>query len=411
MSDNSFSSYLPKSSRRKKKRQNSRPVPINSFLTSLKPQISNKSRQVKKLPDKITVDFEEFNIFYIDRKIKDNIKEKISSVDDLKNDLTKMLNMINSTKDPVSKTLGLHEVNILRRRIQDLESTFELNLYIYRTIDLIEEYRKILSQETYSFVITNESQTKDANRVKNKKRDVLSRYLLIAQEYINLVNYQQKYQQMLCDNCGNTNFILDNDDSIYICTDCGTAIEILDDTPSYKDTDRVNMSSRYTYSKRGHFIHAIKCFQGIQNTDPKRIENIVQVLLKEINIHNLTRETVNKDHIYMFLNEKDLSKHYEDLNLLHHIITGENCPDISMYENSLLELFDKQEEAYTKVELPDRINALNVNYKLYKLLQKLNYPIRKDDFYILKTKNKEIEHDEKMKEAWELLGWNWIETY
>jgi len=54
---------------------------------------------------------------------------------------------------------------------------------------------------------------------------------------------------------------------------------------------------------------------------------------------------------------------------------------------------------------------LNVYYKLYKLLQRNGFNCHKDEFYILKTKAKEDEHDEKMKKAWRILGWDWIETF
>jgi hypothetical protein len=56
------------------------------------------------------------------------------------------------------------------------------------------------------------------------------------------------------------------------------------------------------------------------------------------------------------------------------------------------------------------INSINVYYKLLKLLQHIGKPFKKSDFYILKTKTKEDEHDDKMKKAWNLLGWSWIET-
>ena len=127
-------------------------------------------------------------------------------------------------------------------------------------------------------------------------------------------------------------------------------------------------------------------------------------------LHGLTKETVTKDQLYMFLSERKLSKHYEDLNLLFHIITGVKCPNISHLEDQLLELFDQQEEKLTEVLEDTRDNSLNVNYKLYKLLQKLGYPCCKDEFYILKTKAKEDEHDEALKECWELLGWRWLQT-
>src|SRR6185503_15511622 len=112
-----------------------------------------------------------------------------------------------------------------------------------------------------------------------------------------------------------------------------------------------------------------------------------------------------------FLAEQNLSCHYDDINLLFHIITGEPCPDLSNIVEGLYEDFDKLEEVLSQIKDENRSNSLTVNYKLYKLLQKWAFPCRKSDFYILKTKTKEDEHDEKMKEAWDILGWSWIPTF
>ena len=75
-----------------------------------------------------------------------------------------------------------------------------------------------------------------------------------------------------------------------------------------------------------------------------------------------------------------LSKHYGDINLIYSVITGTPAPDISEYEAELLEMFDETEEAYEKVKDPGRINSLNVNFKLFKLLQRIGYPVQTGRF-------------------------------
>ena len=66
-------------------------------------------------------------------------------------------------------------------------------------------------------------------------------------------------------------------------------------------------------------------------------------------------------------------------------------------------MFDQTEEAYKEVKDFDRMNSLNVNWKLYKLLQLLDYPCKKDDFFCLKTPTKQGEHEEKWEEMIYLL--------
>lgn len=410
-----FCKYLPHASENVNKSSRNHPEisgtsPQGNFF--FQPDYSSPSTRTRKptrtrdVQKQYKVDSTEFNIFHIDDKIQEKLKGNIDTLPLLVQELGKA-KWIMDHGTPTERVQASHNVSKLRSKIQDIETTFELGFYILQTNHLLEEYRQIVNSSSgTSFVKTRSSHLDEHKRRKN---EILSRFLKIAKEYIDISNYTVEPQKLEC-SCGSSDFRFDIDTSVYICKTCATEHQVLDDSPAYKDTDRVNMSSRYIYTRKGHLIDAMKRFQGIQNTDPVRIERVVQILQDEIKLHNLSKDKVTKDHLYMFLSEKGLSQHYEDLNLLYHIITGEKCPDISHLEDELIDLFIKQEEAYRQVKTADRTNSLNVNYKLYKLLQKVGFPCKKDDFYILKTKVKEDEHDETMQKAWAYLGWDWIPT-
>lgn len=454
MSNNSkgFCQYLPSNKRKPKptkKGRKSRPskTPAPSFLSappsstptassrskggarrSSKPRSgktssasSTRSERPRKTgwwragASKMKIDARDYNIFHIDSKIRDKLSANISTVKELECDLTKTLWILKNGDDPAQKVLAKHQASLLRKRIQDLESTLELTFYIFRTADLLEEYRTLIKSAGARSFVSVEPAKYDTNTA--RMNELVSQYLCIAQDYVELENLSRRPKKLVCPACQGIDFHLSiDDDSIYICSTCSTEVEILDDAPSFKDTDRVNMASKYTYTRKGHFIDAVKRFQGTQNTDPKKIQDAVVVVEEEMEKHNLIsdqgqKNSVSKDHIYGFLSERGLSNHYDDLNLIFHIVTGDDCPNISEFVDDLLEDFDKLEEVLEEIKDDDRINSLSVNYKLYKLLQRRGYPCRKDDFYILKTKTKEDEHDEKMKEAWNILGWNWIPTF
>lgn len=357
-----------------------------------------------------SVNLRECNIFHIDLVIKQNLSSKISSLPDLEKDLE---NILADAKFGIANTAMLEKQSlILRTRIRDLESTFELGLYIHKTADILEKYRKSLSSETSrSFIyVNNETTIKESN----EREELISKYVAVAREYIIIENHNYKPEKFLCSSCLSDDIRRSIDDeSLYICASCGTEIEILDDTPTFKDADRVSISNRYTYSRRGHFIDAMKKFQGKHNIDSEVLKDVVNNLMKELKLHNLTIDTVTKDHIYMFLSEKKLSSHYDDIHLIFHLITGKPCADFSQLESKILYLFEQQEQALSTAAGggEGRDNSINVYYKLYKLLQKVKYPCKKGDFYILKTKTKEDEHDEIMKKAWKILGWAWLDTY
>lgn len=370
---------------------------------------TTKNHVKKAVPviHKNVIDMKESNVLDVDRTIKTNFcveKKTLASLrEKLKN--SERIKFVNQQEKN-------EYVSDLRKKIKDIESSAGFLLYMFKTSDLLDEVKRIRSSpSTKNFLVT-------ARDSENEKENILVfKFIGIAQMYIRIDNTIQAPKKMCCSNCGSTNLRLSNDDeSFYVCKVCFAEREILDDTPSFKDTDRVNMTSKYTYTRRGHFNDAVKKFQGTQNIDPNKIKYVVDVLVEEIRKHNLIPEqnqknSVSKDHIYTFLSEQGLSRHYDDINLLFRTITGEPCPDLTPILDNLYEDFDKLEEVLSQIKDENRSNSLTVNYKLYKLLQRWKFPCRKGDFYILKTKTKEDEHDEKMKEAFEILGWEWIPTF
>lgn len=416
-----FCSYLPPSKKKTKKK----PVKRNELISNITdiaenfflipgvkreqtPISKNKEKKKNVRNEKIKVNTKDLNIFHIDSEIQKKLESKIHIMSDLENELGKMLWVLQHSNNSVDKNLASKKASMLRQSIQDLETSLELALYMFKTSDILEEYRSLIDNSgPQSFINLNPQKPNSADR---RKKELISQFLCVAKDYIEIENNTQNFEKIICPECSSIDFDFDDENSIYVCKDCRVEIEILDDSPSFKDTDRVNMSSRFSYTRRGHFITSMKRFQGTQNVDPKKINRVVDVLKEQMELHGLTKETVTKDQLYMFLADCKFSKHYEDLNLLYHIITEKPCPNISHVEDKILELFDKQEAALCVVLEDVRDNSLNVNYKLYKLLQKVNFPCKKDDFYILKTKTKEDEHDDSMKKAWKLLDWTWINT-
>ena len=320
------------------------------------------------------------------------------------------------SKNGISRAEQLNAKRLIleiRNTIRDLESTHEYGLYVLKTHPIIEEYKRINQRnKEISFVRTQPQLTPDEVR----KNELTERFMHIASEYVHVENYSIKVRRLVCTNCDSVELIpLMGSETLYVCDICHAETEMLNEKPSFSDTERINMSSRYIYTKLGHFISAIKKYQGTQNVDPGKIGNVVEILKSQMHLHNLTSKTVTKEQLYMFLSEGNkedrLSDYYEDIHLIYHIITDKPCQDIGIHEEELISMFVQFEDAYLHVKDPERKNSLNVYYKLYKFLQRLGVNVGKSDFFMLKTEAKEKDHDEKMKEAWDILGWGWIDTF
>ena len=367
----------------------------NSFIKELAP-IDNRSKIKQKKNEQpeykkgLNIESAECDIVYIDEDIKKNLVSKRNILDSLKIELGTMKWIINNSADRLDIMQAIEESDNLRKKIQDIELGFEYSLYILRTADIISEY-KILTDVTKSVSFIKTFATRDETKIHKRNKLILD-YFRIAKEYTDLQNYKQKITKPVCDSCHSTTFTYTGEGDFLLVCECGNTMEQLDDAPTFKDAERVNMSSRYTYTCRGHFVEAMNRFEGKQNTEIN--VDVIEMLKKEVRLHRLTSETATKDQIYMFMTEKKLSEYYADINLIYFKITNKNPPDITEFRNELLEMHDQIEEAYMEVKDADRLNSLNVNWKLYKLLQLLGYTCKKDDFFCLKTPTKQWEHEQ-----------------
>jgi len=181
--------------------------------------------------------------------------------------------------------------------------------------------------------------------------------------------------------------------------------------------DRVNMSSKYSYDRKVHFRDCINQYQGKQNST---IDNKVYTDLEEqfdrhhllIGDKNTERSArfrrITKEHIAMFLKDLGYTKHYENINLIHYVITGVKPDDISYLEDKLLNDFDLLIDTYDKKfrNKISRTNFINTQYVLYQFLRRYKHPCKREDFVMLKTVERQTFHDEITKACFEELGWN-----
>lgn len=396
--------------------------PISAFLS---PEAPKKVLNSKSVANRLNVDSTEDSVFQvvdvkvtslnqIDCIIKDILIKRGKTIPALEDTLLSYISSL-KTSSPKEREIINNNIRSIRKKILSIQSSFDYGYYVLRTQDILSEYEEILkSTSSRSFVVSNiEDVDNEANNSDTIRRsDLYDRYISVAKEYVKIGGLVKKRRQISCPNCdGKITHRSLVDETTVICGSCSVEIDTLDDTPTFKDTDRVNMTCKYNYTRKGHFIDSLKKHQGKQSINSDILVSILVTMRTEMKYHHLTESTVTKDHIYKFLAEKKLSAHYEDLNLIYSILTSKPCFDFCDIEYTLLELFDIQEEALNDISKNGgRVNSINVYYKILKLLQHMKYPTKKSDFYILKTTTKKDEHDEHMKQAWSCLGWPWIET-
>lgn len=334
----------------------------------------------------------------------------------------------------------------LQKEIGNMESHFEqmdnfslLNFYLLFSVPLMEKYKKVCTQRVQLHFMTREDD--NMKRIQKEKEKMIQEYLFLTNQLFqnfhflkdiihDIHSYTENVQQsskmcptipntnLVCEQCKNATYF-DIFDNQSVCRECGIVIDqFQNNILSFKDIERVNISSKYTYDRRTHFRDCFYQFQGKQNvTIPNSLyEGITQQLFSHgiipENHQDLPKEMafekVEKEHITIFLKDSKFVKHYEDAVLIFHTLTGKAVPELSYLEEDLMNDFDVLVEQYDKKFKinTDRKNFINTQYVLFQLLRRHKYPCRKEDFNILKTIDRKYYHDEICSELFSDLGWN-----
>ena len=358
---------------------------------------------------------ETIDIIDLDNKIRNNFKSQKENIDFYKKRLFDIELTLNNTNLHNKLKNEIKQSHIaLSEYIKNITEDINYNVYIIKTVQLIEEYKNILEKPIKITFLGKPNKN-------NKEKDKISKeYLEIAKHYIH-IEVPKENSKIICRNCNNKKDFDIIEQNIYICTKCYSQQIILKYSSSYNDINRINIASKYMYDRKVHFRDCIKQYQGKQNsTIPDKIYIDLTV---EFNNHHLLLgkdndskeyrfKNITKNHILLFLKELGYANHYENVHLIHYNLTNIKPDDISYLEDKLMDDFDNLTDLYDKkFKDINRKNFINTQYVLYQLLQRHKHPCKKEEFIILKTIDRKFFHDEVCKTLFETLGWNHTPFY
>lgn len=367
----------------------------------------------------------EIDIFNIDKKIRDMWTKKQEDIINI----DKEINELNSILyDNDEKTLSVHIQRDIKEKINNLNNIKNKieadikNVHFY-TIDFSEMIEKQKAQvpKKISFMGNKKNNNDNDSDISKRFLNILKKYNIECKELEELITKTKRKEKKICE-CGNQAFIMHFDQNVEICEECGKQEEKSYKSLSYKDISRINMSSKYTYERRIHFKDCMNQYQGKQNATID--DKVFKDLELEFGRHGLLDNSsdgkdrfknITKEHILLFLKEIGYSKHYEDIVLIYHKMTGKPVDDISHLENKLMEDFDKISNLYDKkykfTGKIDRKSFINTQYILFQLLKRHKYNCKKEDFNMLKTLDRKSFHDDIVKDLFETLGFNFTPIF
>lgn len=341
----------------------------------------------------------------------------------------KVLFVINSLIDRKKEFNDRVVTELLKKReiLNDIITSKQKYNYFARSELIIQEYKSILKQPMGPH---------NEQHLQQRKRNIILKYRNIIKSLVAEKGWTDidtsisvediNIKKLLCSVCGNDDphkFEV-NEYNKKICLECSAQQTILETGITYRDYNRVNIIGKFVYNRVLHFQDCIKQYQGKQNCKipDKLYEDLNKKfneyrLLVDSNIDTVRYSKITKDHISMFLKELKYTKHYENVNMIYHTLTGKQIDNIDYLEPKLIEDFRCLVNLYDSLhgkDRPDELNRknfMNVQYVLYQLLKRHNHPCKIDDFTILKTIDRKMFHDKICNNLFQKLGWNFTPTF
>jgi hypothetical protein len=377
-----------------------------SFFGKKKTEKTVRKKKENK-PDKIKNN----NILSVHLNIVKQLLEKRNKTDEMKKELDREKMIMQYTKNNYDLLISEKKVIKLEKEYEDSLYGYKFALYHIGVRDYITTDNDSHQKKSIQDWFGEEKVSSDENMKKKIFYHIASKFGDIEMEI-------NRESENFCHCCQKENVMKKISDTNIVCEECGQEIDLLDETPSYRDSERVNLCRKYAYSPSGHFVNAILRYQGKQrNIIPKQIYDTIYKALQEKGYDSNKIMLVTKNMINTILLKEGKSQYYDHITLIHSTVTGIPPPDISEYESKLIEMneqFDryfeeKKAELFKSFNHSERKNSLNVSYKLYKFLQLIGYKCKRSDFSIVKGQSL-ILHDHVFFKICEELNWEIIQT-
>lgn len=343
-------------------------------------------------------------------------------VKDLKRRLEYMKKIQSESVDP-NHDVWKDAMQKVEDEIQKLTHNSTLRMYLVESAEIVDRYKKILNEPIkMSFMGPVKVSSNEKSKLEDAYSKIYEKYHKFVHSASALSDVVKKKEntteeskpECTTEGCNSTDFKTINE--TIVCEKCSCVQASTISTTSYADIDRINVSTRYLYDRKVHFRDCILQFQGRQNvTIDKSVYDNLEI---EFDRHHLLvgdKNTpvhirfskITKEHISMFLKELRLSKHYENVQLIHFNLTGKQPPDISRLEGVLISDFEQLTMLYDEVyRYESRKNFINTQYVLFQLLKRHKYPCNVSDFSIIKTSERRAWHHRVCKNLFSKLNWN-----
>lgn len=361
------------------------------------------------------------------QKIQSMMDEK-QNLEKYKQDIVDLHEKIKETSSDIEIWRLERDIEILEKKIKNIENGTDVMDYFLRTGDILYNYYDIQDQIQQGNHVGSSNKAKPGSILaileevaegerhpipekKSLQRNQLLNDYLQLEDPTMARNTVEEYDDpwTLCEQCSNEMIMCLNEANL-TCSKCGHQEFILvdSDKPSYKDPPRE--VCYYAYKKINHFNEWLAQFQAKESTEiPADIYDAILYQLKRERITNMSSLKPTK--LREILRNMKCSKYYEHIPHIINRLNGQNAPFMSREdEEKLRHMFREIQPSFKKHCPKGRRNFLSYGYVLYKFCELLEMDEYLACFPLLKNRDKLYLQDKTWEKICAEMQWQYVRT-
>jgi predicted Zn-ribbon and HTH transcriptional regulator len=348
-----------------------------------------------------------YDILQVHRKIIKKLEsEKPTKVPKIKEEIRSLKELESFAKKPVDKFKYQDKIMKLEKQLEEIE-----------TGSKIAEYRKGTEKYLETYAKTHDS--KELIGIQSRL-DAIEQYLDIAKKYAKIEVTRIMPEYYLCDNCGYDLRDVDMTDEIVICPGCESMIRkyVGSKEEASNDTPASGGSGSVIGDDSRNFRDTLKRFQGKEQVNIPaelytKLDEYFETIDKPIGeyykdmapLADGTKQGTSKKIMSEALKKIKCSSYYENEASICREYWGWELPDLSAYEDTIIELYFEFQACYQSVKGYERKSSLATQVILWLILHNLGIMCSRKDFRLVEIDKTVSYYRQVLEECTKKLGW------
>lgn len=261
-----------------------------------------------------------------------------------------------------------------------------LNLYDKTTSSLLDSYSLIAPCR--SFNVVGERNKREDDKNKDHRTQLISNFLDMAKTFVELT-IKRKEGNIDLGMCNECNIpLIRRDDGLVWCTTC---LMLGGDSKPSETSQSRNTSDRIAYFKQ----EVVLPFQGKEDWTPEEAD-LTRIRCYAYR-HDISLEDMTMDTLVFILEHLNLNLD-DHIFLIHHLVTGIPCHNITHIEERIYQRHKEALMAYYAIKPEERRHMLKPWYLFYQYLTMEEYEVNVASLPLLKMRETLIWHNEMFKQ-------------